>query len=96
MRAILQAGGSAPSNTTRDGFVVSDGRYNHGAYSATYISPDLVEEVRVITAPVDAEAGRGSGQVQMVTRSGTNQFRGSAVLDEPQLRARCQQLVQQL
>src|SRR5262249_15965012 len=33
--------------------------------------------VRVITAPVDAEAGRGSGQVQMVTRSGTNQYRGS-------------------
>src|SRR2546427_830789 len=65
-------------NTTRDGFVVSDGRYNHGAFSVTYTSPDLVEEVRVITAPVDAEMGRGSGQVQMVTRSGTNQFRGSA------------------
>jgi hypothetical protein len=64
-------------NTTRDGFVVSDGRYDHGAFSATYVSPDLVEEVRVITAPVDAEAGRGAGQVQMVTRSGTNQFRGS-------------------
>src|SRR5437016_3732951 len=65
-------------NTTRDGFVVSDGRYNHGAFSITYTSPDLVEEVRVITAPVDAEVGRGSGQVQMVTRSGTNQLRGSA------------------
>jgi len=65
-------------NTTRDGFVVSDGRYNHGAFSITYTSPDLVEEVRVITAPVDAEVGRGSGQVQMVTRSGTNRFRGSA------------------
>ena len=65
-------------NTTRDGFIVSDGRYNFGAFSATFTSPDLVEEVRVITANVDAEAGRGSGQVQMVTRSGTNQFRGSA------------------
>ena len=64
-------------NTTRDGFVVSDGRYNHGAFSVVYTGPDLVEEVRVITAPVDAEVGRGSGQVQMVTRSGTNQFRGS-------------------
>src|SRR5205809_6640411 len=30
-------------NTTRDGFVVSDGRYNHGAFSITYTSPDLVE-----------------------------------------------------
>src|SRR5262249_53392136 len=27
---------------------------------------------------VDASASRGSGQMQMVTRSGTNQFRGSA------------------
>ena len=65
-------------NTTRDGFNISDGRYNFGAFAATFTTPDLVEEVRVITAPVDAEAGRGSGQVQMVTRSGTNQFRGSA------------------
>src|SRR5438132_3849357 len=65
-------------NVTRDGFNVTDGRYNYGALTSTYTSPDLVEEVRIITAPVDAEFGRGSGQVQMVTRSGTNQFRGSA------------------
>jgi len=65
-------------NVTRDGFNVTDGRYNYGALTSTYTSPDLVEEVRVITAPVDAEIGRGSGQVQMVTRSGTNAFRGSA------------------
>jgi hypothetical protein len=36
-----------------------------------------VEEVRVILAPADAETGRGSGQVQLLTRSGTNQYRGS-------------------
>jgi len=64
-------------NTLRDGFVVSDGRYDFGAFSNTYVSPDLVEEVRVITSTVDAEAGRGSGQVSMVTRSGTNQIHGS-------------------
>src|SRR5262245_3098935 len=40
-------------NVTRDGFVVSDGRYSFGAFATTYSSPDLVEEVRVITAPVD-------------------------------------------
>src|SRR2546425_800331 len=62
-------------NTTRDGFVVSDGRYNHGAFSITYTSPDLVEEVRVITAPVDAEVGRGSGQVQTAqARQGIYRF----------------------
>ncbi len=67
-------------NTTRDGFVVSDGRFDFGAFSNTYVSPDLVEEVRVVTSTVDAEAGRGSGQVQMVTRSGTNEYHGSAFI----------------
>src|SRR5881396_2680411 len=64
-------------NTTRDGISVNDGRYDNGVYSANYISPDLVDEVRIIVAPADAETGRGSGQVQLATRSGTNQFKGS-------------------
>ncbi len=64
-------------NTTRDGVNVNDGRYENGAWSVVYTSPDLVEEVKVIVAPVDAETSRGSGQVSMVTRSGTNQLRGS-------------------
>ncbi len=73
------AGGRVTSvNVTRDGINVQDGRYQEaGAYSTTFVSPDLVEEVRVILAPADAETGRGSGQVQLLTRSGTNQFRGS-------------------
>jgi hypothetical protein len=64
-------------NTTRDGINVNDGRYENGAWSTVYSSPDMVEEVKVIVAPVDAETSRGSGQVSMVTRSGTNNFRGS-------------------
>src|SRR6266702_2289009 len=39
-------------NTTRDGIPVSDGRYDTGASTTTYVSPDLVDEVRVIVAPV--------------------------------------------
>src|SRR5437870_9162822 len=73
------AGGRlSAANTVRDGINVSAGRYENGAFSVTYTSPDLVEEVKVIVAPVDAETSRGSGQVSMVTRSGTNQFHGSA------------------
>src|SRR5437879_3967207 len=64
-------------NTTRDGIPVSDGRYDVGASATTYVSPDLVDEVRVIVAPADAETGRGSGQIQMSTRSGTNDLHGS-------------------
>jgi len=63
--------------TTRDGIPVNQGRYNPGAFTQTFISPDLVDEVRVIVAPADAEFGRGSGQVQLATRSGTNNFHGS-------------------
>src|SRR5438552_3588159 len=64
-------------NATRDGVNVNDGRYENGAWSVVYTSPDIVEEVKVVVAPVDAETARGSGQVAMVTRSGTNNFRGS-------------------
>src|SRR5207247_136909 len=66
-------------NTTRDGIPVSDGRYDIGAATTTYTSPDLVDEVRIIVAPADAETGRGSGQIQMSTRSGTNEVHGSLV-----------------
>src|ERR1700683_3414475 len=38
---------------------------------------DRVEEVKVVTSPADAEYGRGSGQVALVSRSGTNQYHGS-------------------
>ncbi|MBI4471397.1 MAG: TonB-dependent receptor [Acidobacteria bacterium] len=66
-------------NTTLDGLVVSDGRYLdwNGAFSATFASPDLVEEVQVMVNTVDAAVGRGSGQVQMQTRSGGNEFHGA-------------------
>ena len=66
-------------NTTRDGLSVQEGRYAYGVGSTTLINPDMVGEFRVILAPVDAETGRGNGQVQITTRSGTNQLRGSAV-----------------
>ena len=66
-------------NTTRDGVSVQENRYQLGMVSNTRINPDLVGELRVVVAPVDAESGGGVGQVQVLTRSGTNQFRGSAV-----------------
>ncbi len=66
-------------NTTRDGVITNDGRYNdsNGAYSSIFTSPDMVEEVRVSTNTVDASQGRGAAQVQMRTRSGTNAYHGA-------------------
>lgn len=66
-------------NTVRDGMSVQDGRYLNGVFGTTVINPELVGEMRVILAPVDAEMGRGNGQVQILTRSGTNQLRGAGV-----------------
>src|SRR5437899_657585 len=64
-------------NTVRDGLSVQDGRYANGVGATTQIHPDMVAEFRVILTPVDAEMGRGNGQVQILTRSGTNQFHGT-------------------
>ena len=66
-------------NTVRDGLSVSDGRNNNGIFSTTNINPDMVAEIRLILSPVDAELGRGSGQVQIQTKSGTNKYTGSVV-----------------
>ena len=66
-------------NTVRDGLSVSDGRYQNGVFATTVINPDMVGEIRLIMTPVDAELGRGNGQVQITTRSGSNRFTGSVV-----------------
>jgi len=66
-------------NTSRDGLSVQEGRYAAGVGSTTLINPDMVGELKVILSPVDAEMGRGNGQVQILTRSGTNKLHGSAV-----------------
>jgi hypothetical protein len=39
----------------------------------------MIGEIKLILTPVDAEMGRGNGQVQITTRSGTNRFSGAAV-----------------
>ena len=62
----------------RDGIMVSDVRWPTGINTNTVMNPDLVGEVRLIVAPVDAEFGRGNGAIQITTRSGTNQYRGAA------------------
>jgi len=71
--------GTGAVNTTRDGLVTNDGRYNNsnGAYSAIFTSPDMVEELRVTANNIDPTLGRGAAQVQMRTRSGTNEYHGA-------------------
>lgn len=58
-----------------DGVTMNTGKHVQGLKTATFINPDMVDEIRVVVAAVDVE-GRGSAQIQMRTRSGTNQLHG--------------------
>lgn len=67
------------NNTRLDGIDVNDNVVPRFGLSLTPSNTDSVEEVRIITNGGKAEFGRSAGaQVEMVTRSGTNQFHGNA------------------
>lgn len=66
-------------NFTLDGINAQDNLLN-GTFNAVVsnrVNVDRAEEFRIVTSPADAELGRGSGQIQVITRGGTNSFRGS-------------------
>jgi hypothetical protein len=73
--AGISAGGGGNIGLQMDGASVNTGRFGQGLNTNVAINPDMVEEMRVVVAAVDVE-GRGSAQVQIRTRSGTNRFRG--------------------
>ncbi len=70
---------AANINVQRDGITVNDLRYDSGIISPQRINPEMVGEFKMVLSPVDAELGRGAGQVQILTRSGANAFHGSGV-----------------
>jgi hypothetical protein len=72
----ITATGSGNIGLQLDGVTVNTGRHAQGLVTQTFINPDMVDEVRVVVAAVDPE-GRGSAQVQMRSRSGTNNFHGA-------------------
>jgi carboxypeptidase family protein/TonB-dependent receptor-like protein len=75
----LNGAQGASVNFTIDGVTAMDNLHQSAFYLySNVVSVDRAEEFRVVTSPADAEYGRGSGQVQMVTRAGSNRFAGSA------------------
>jgi len=77
--SVSGLGGLGTVNITRDGVDnVGAARFGASLTGATYMSPDLIGEVRIVVAPIDAEMGRGNGQFQFMTRSGSSQFHGTA------------------
>jgi hypothetical protein len=73
----ISANASANVGISLDGVTMNTGRHTQGLKPSFFVNPDLVDEMRVVVAPVDVE-GRGAAQIQMRARSGTNQFRGAA------------------
>jgi len=70
---------SDQSNITLDGVDVNDQANGYAFTSVLPVTQDSVQEFRVTTTNYGADQGQGSGaQVALVTRSGTNNFHGTA------------------
>jgi len=66
---------------TSNGFMVNGANVEEGKNNGTAVIPNLdsIEEFRIITNNFDAEYGNYSGgQINVVTKSGTNSYHGSA------------------
>ncbi|HYP26743.1 MAG TPA: TonB-dependent receptor [Blastocatellia bacterium] len=66
-------------NFTLDGIDINETSAGGSNFTPIRTNPDSISEFRVITSNFTAEYGRNSGaQVAMITRSGTNEFHGTA------------------
>jgi hypothetical protein len=75
--AGVTTNGTANIGISMDGVTMNTGRHTQGLKTSFFVAPDMIDEMRVVVAPVDVE-GRGAAQIQMRARSGGNQFHGAA------------------
>jgi len=74
----VNGGRSDQANFTLDGVDINDQQTGFAFQGALRVGVESVQEFRVVTAGMNADAGRSSGaQVTLVTRGGTNEFRGA-------------------
>ncbi len=67
------------NNSTLDGIDVNDSVAPRLGLSLTANNTDSVEQISVLTSGFNPEYGRSAGsEIQLVTRSGTNQYHGNA------------------
>lgn len=84
----INGGRQDSNNVTLDGIGITS--VSWGAAAIITPNEDSVKEVKVVTNDYDAENGRfGSGQIQVLSQTGTNSFHGSAFFkaDRPGLNA---------
>lgn len=66
-------------NFTLDGIDINESTAGGSNFTPLRPNPDSISQVQIVTSNFTAELGRSSGaQVSMITRSGTNEFHGSA------------------
>ena len=74
----VAGGRSDQANLTLDGIDVNEQQTGEAFTPVIRVSPDTVEEFRVITTNADASYGRSSGaQVSFITKSGQNEWHGN-------------------
>src|SRR5215213_9865928 len=65
-------------NFTLDGIDINESTAGGSNFTPLRPNPDSIQEFQIVTSNFTAELGRSSGaQVTLVTRSGTNEFRGN-------------------
>lgn len=75
----VNGGKNDQANVTLDGVDVNDQQNRDPFTSVLRVTLDSVQEFRVVTTNANADQGRSSGaQIALVTKSGTNEFHGSA------------------
>jgi hypothetical protein len=75
----VNGGKNDQANVTLDGVDVNDQQNRDPFTSVLRVTLDSVQEFRVVTTNANPELGRSSGaQISLVTKSGTNEFHGSA------------------
>jgi hypothetical protein len=66
-------------NFTLDGIDINESSAGGANFTPIRANPDSLQEMQFVTSNFTAELGRSSGaQVSLITKSGTNEFRGNA------------------
>jgi Carboxypeptidase regulatory-like domain len=72
---------SDQSNVTLDGVDINESQTNDISQPVLRLNSEAISEFRVTTTTANASQGRSSGaQISLITKGGTNEFRGSAFL----------------
>src|SRR5262245_24561430 len=77
----VAGGRSDQANLTLDGVDVNEQQTGDAFAPVLRVTPDTVEEFRVVTTNPNANQGRSSGaQVELVTKAGNNEWHGNLFL----------------